>query len=74
MKKKNTKKITKKICVYCKAEIKGSDTYYKVDLYSKGKLTATDYAHKSCKDGSSTLNLQNLDVNKLMEVASPLIG
>jgi hypothetical protein len=48
----------KNICVICKKEIKKKDTYFKVELYNKGKLFGTDYAHKSCRQQQEGLGLQ----------------
>ncbi len=35
-------------CVICRKEISKKDNYLKVELFLKGKLKGTDYAHKHC--------------------------
>ena len=51
----------KKTCVICLREInEKKDTYFKVTLYSEGKLKGTEYAHKTCWDNKK-MNNNKLD-------------
>lgn len=38
----------KMYCVVCKKEIQKEDDYFKVDLFMRGILKGTDYAHRMC--------------------------
>lgn len=70
---KKQKQTKKNICVICKNEVKPKEEYFKVDLFKEGKLKGTDYCHKKCKDGQNKIDISNLDMNKLMEVAIPML-
>ncbi len=52
-----------KYCVVCKKEIYKEDDYFKVELFMKGKLKGTDYAHKICWTNQNNING---DIKKLV--------
>jgi len=56
--------MVKKECVICKREIKDEDDYFKVDLFLKGKLNGTDYAHRDCWANRNNFNNQLGDLVK----------
>jgi len=54
----------KRECAVCKGEIKDNEDYFKVELFTEGKLKRTDHAHRICWMNRNNFNDQLSDLVK----------